>query len=109
MATRCSWFDAFLLCRFAVALLLISICPGAARCSEEIVLEVAQPTWTDEGISVIHTTYAGYGGDWCSSVDYTCRANAVVTDKEDWVPLHDPRVWQEGRSVRVGIGLRFGG
>jgi outer membrane receptor protein involved in Fe transport len=29
--------------------------------------------------------------------------------KEDWVPLHDPRVWQEGRNIRVGIGLTFGG
>ena len=29
--------------------------------------------------------------------------------KEDWVPLHDPRVWQEGRSIRVGVGMSFGG
>jgi TonB-dependent receptor-like protein/carboxypeptidase-like protein len=28
--------------------------------------------------------------------------------KEDWVPLHDPRVWQEGRSIRVGVGMSFG-
>jgi len=27
--------------------------------------------------------------------------------KEDWVPLHDPRVWQEGRSIRVGAGLSW--
>jgi outer membrane receptor for ferrienterochelin and colicin len=26
---------------------------------------------------------------------------------EDWVPVNDPRVWQEGRNVRVGIGVSF--
>ena len=25
----------------------------------------------------------------------------------DWVPLHDPRVFEEGRSMRVGLALRF--
>jgi hypothetical protein len=25
------------------------------------------------------------------------------------VPLHDPRVFQEGRSIRVGFGMSFGG
>jgi outer membrane receptor protein involved in Fe transport len=25
----------------------------------------------------------------------------------DWVPLHDPRVFEEGRSVRVGLSMRF--
>jgi outer membrane receptor protein involved in Fe transport len=25
----------------------------------------------------------------------------------DWVPLHDPRVFDEGRSVRLGLALRF--
>lgn len=29
--------------------------------------------------------------------------------KEDWVPLKDPRVWQAGRSIRVGVGITFGG
>ena len=27
--------------------------------------------------------------------------------QEDWVPLNDPRVFQEGRSVRVGLALNF--
>jgi len=26
---------------------------------------------------------------------------------DDWVPVKDPRVWQEGRSVRVGIGVEI--
>jgi hypothetical protein len=25
----------------------------------------------------------------------------------DWVPLHDPRVFEEGRAVRLGLSLRF--
>lgn len=27
--------------------------------------------------------------------------------QEDWVPVNDPRVWQEGRSVRIGVGVSF--
>ncbi|HEV8480021.1 MAG TPA: hypothetical protein VGR66_04435, partial [Candidatus Eisenbacteria bacterium] len=27
--------------------------------------------------------------------------------REDWVPVNDPRVWQEGRNVRVGAGVSF--
>lgn len=27
--------------------------------------------------------------------------------QDDWVPVHDPRVWQEGRNVRVGVGVSF--
>ena len=27
--------------------------------------------------------------------------------QEDWVPVNDPRVWQEGRNVRVGAGVSF--
>ncbi len=26
---------------------------------------------------------------------------------QDWVPLNDPRVFQEGRNIRVGIGVSF--
>ena len=26
---------------------------------------------------------------------------------EDWVPVNDPRVWQEGRNIRVGVGVSF--
>ena len=26
---------------------------------------------------------------------------------EDWVALNDPRVWQEGRNIRVGVGVSF--
>ena len=26
---------------------------------------------------------------------------------QDWVPLHDPRVFGEGRSVRVGAKVKF--
>jgi len=25
----------------------------------------------------------------------------------DWVPLHDPRVFEEGRNVRMGISVTF--
>jgi len=25
----------------------------------------------------------------------------------DWVPVHDPRVFQEGRSVRMGLSITF--
>ena len=25
----------------------------------------------------------------------------------DWVPVHDPRVFQEGRSVRMGVSVTF--
>jgi hypothetical protein len=25
----------------------------------------------------------------------------------DWVPLHDPRVFEEGRNVRLGLAMRF--
>jgi hypothetical protein len=25
----------------------------------------------------------------------------------DWVPLHDPRVFEEGRSVRLGVNVTF--
>ena len=25
----------------------------------------------------------------------------------DWVPVHDPRVFEEGRSVRMGISITF--
>jgi hypothetical protein len=27
--------------------------------------------------------------------------------EEDWVPVNDPRVWQEGRNVRIGVGVSF--
>jgi outer membrane receptor for ferrienterochelin and colicin len=27
--------------------------------------------------------------------------------REDWVPVNDPRVWAEGRNVRVGLGVSF--
>jgi len=27
--------------------------------------------------------------------------------REDWFPVHDPRVFQEGRSIRVGLGVQF--
>ena len=26
---------------------------------------------------------------------------------EDWVAVNDPRVFQEGRNLRVGLGLKF--
>jgi outer membrane receptor for ferrienterochelin and colicin len=26
---------------------------------------------------------------------------------EDWYPVHDPRVFQQGRSIRVGLGVQF--
>ena len=26
---------------------------------------------------------------------------------EDWVPVNDPRVFSEGRNVRVGVGVTF--
>jgi outer membrane receptor protein involved in Fe transport len=26
---------------------------------------------------------------------------------EDWVPVNDPRVWQEGRNIRIGVGVAF--
>ena len=26
---------------------------------------------------------------------------------QDWVPLNDPRVFDEGRNIRVGIGIMF--
>jgi hypothetical protein len=26
---------------------------------------------------------------------------------EDWIPVNDPRVFQEGRSVRMGLGMKF--
>ncbi len=26
---------------------------------------------------------------------------------EDWIPLNDPRVFREGRNIRVGFGVRF--
>jgi hypothetical protein len=26
---------------------------------------------------------------------------------EDWVPVNDPRVWQEGRMIRIGVGVAF--
>jgi outer membrane receptor protein involved in Fe transport len=26
---------------------------------------------------------------------------------QDWVPVHDPRVFEEGRSVRLGLSMRF--
>jgi hypothetical protein len=25
----------------------------------------------------------------------------------DWVPVHDPRVFEEGRTVRLGVGISF--
>ena len=27
--------------------------------------------------------------------------------RDDWVPVQDPRVWAEGRNVRVGVGVSF--
>jgi len=27
--------------------------------------------------------------------------------REDWFPVHDPRVFQAGRSIRVGLGVQF--
>jgi len=27
--------------------------------------------------------------------------------REDWYPVHDPRVFQPGRSIRVGLGVQF--
>ena len=26
---------------------------------------------------------------------------------QDWVPLNDPRVFAEGRSIRLGVGVQF--
>jgi hypothetical protein len=26
---------------------------------------------------------------------------------EDWIPVNDPRVFQEGRNLRVGVGVKF--
>jgi hypothetical protein len=26
---------------------------------------------------------------------------------DDWVPVNDPRVFQEGRNLRVGVGVKF--
>ena len=79
MATRCSLSNGKpLLALLVLSLLLI---PRAVLASEELVFEVAQPVWTEEGVSIMHTTYAGYGGDWCSAVEFTCRANAVVSDQ----------------------------
>jgi hypothetical protein len=30
-----------------------------------------------------------------------------VAGRLDWVPVHDPRVFKEGRSVRMGISITF--
>jgi len=27
--------------------------------------------------------------------------------REDWYPVHDPRVFQEGRTIKVGLGIQF--
>ncbi|HYQ88855.1 MAG TPA: TonB-dependent receptor [Candidatus Binatia bacterium] len=27
--------------------------------------------------------------------------------KEDWFPVHDPRVFQQGRTIRAGLGVQF--
>jgi len=27
--------------------------------------------------------------------------------KEDWYPVHDPRVFQQGRTIRAGLGVQF--
>jgi len=27
--------------------------------------------------------------------------------REDWYPVHDPRVFQQGRSIRAGLGVQF--
>ena len=27
--------------------------------------------------------------------------------RDDWVPVKDPRVWAEGRNIRVGVGVSF--
>ena len=27
--------------------------------------------------------------------------------REDWFPVHDPRVFQQGRVIRVGMGVQF--
>jgi hypothetical protein len=27
--------------------------------------------------------------------------------KDDWFPVHDPRVFSPGRSIRVGLGVQF--
>lgn len=27
--------------------------------------------------------------------------------REDWYPVHDPRVFQQGRTIRVGLGVQF--
>ena len=27
--------------------------------------------------------------------------------KEDWYPVHDPRVFAQGRTIRVGLGVQF--
>ena len=26
---------------------------------------------------------------------------------EDWVPVNDPRVFQQGRVIRIGLGVQF--
>jgi len=27
--------------------------------------------------------------------------------REDWFPVHDPRVFAQGRTIRVGLGVQF--
>jgi len=71
---------------------------------------IASSTWND-GFNP-NVNQAG-GDDYALYYTETGRAGgAYLQDVNgdhllDWVPLRDPRVFEEGRNVRVGLALRF--
>ena len=71
---------------------------------------IAEPSWND-GFNP-NVNLSG-GDDYIVYYSETGRAGgAYLKDVDgdhslDWVPLHDPRVMAEGRSVRLGLSLRF--
>jgi len=73
-------------------------------------INVAELSWND-GFNP-NVNLAG-GDDYTLYYSETGRVGgAYLQDTNgdhvlDWVPLHDPRVLAEGRSVRLGLSMRF--
>ncbi|HLQ67280.1 MAG TPA: hypothetical protein VK123_08630, partial [Candidatus Limnocylindrales bacterium] len=69
-------------------------------------ISLLQPSlWPDNGVNshsydVYYTETGKAGGAFLS-------ADRNGDGQEDWVLVNDPRVFQQGRVIRMGLGLQF--
>ena len=109
--------------KWAITLWLLLLIPSIGRTAEEQAIEIWQPILVEDGICLTRVTFVTFNSgvsSWAGRVDYTCEANALITDSEKqenrnaasiagikaWVdPYHFQEQTLYGDTARVYVDL----